>query len=253
MIGDINYSFMPVITLGLKDAFNPYALSNAFIFVLMLLFFGKKLIHIYMIGFVFIVTTIWGNYNILIGEFDTSINVDQFSQLSGTVYFIIGIGFLILGCLNFIDWLKMKNTHNLNSCILKFHSLSSLITEDGQSLSDQKDNVATYFILVVGLFLAYGCAYVLSILHTIWPKNYYLLLMYYLFLSSEHLAFSAQSLVIYCVSFCSSLFILWMAVIYIRRAIERGKSKITIYRNFKLYFALLISGVGITNIIFNIL
>lgn len=153
------FGFAPAIIAGLIDSVNPCALAVWLLFVEYLLRFAKNSRSAYLIGFGFIFTLILTSLFINLGIFDEVLFLRWIQDILKVVYGLISILFIVVGVVNFRDWLGYKKTLNLNQFLIKQPRI--LFQEENSNISF----ILKYFLL--SLFLGFGG----GILESVWPPH----------------------------------------------------------------------------------
>jgi len=248
----INYSFMPVVSLGLKESVNLYALLLPFVFVYLILFFAKNISQVYLCGFVYYLTIVCGYFYMVLGGVDSIVYSNIFLLINNYYCLLLAVGFLSMGALNFLDWRSLKKGKGLDKCFLRIPVQFFINDAGGRNSDDKKaykilNGVLKGFICVCFIIIAAS----LVLVQVNWEKNYYLTLLAFIYASGKHVIFAGQSFFVYSLAYSVLLLLTWIGLVYFYKysLLLRENTNILIYT--KAFLSLSSLALGICLICFN--
>jgi len=154
--------------MGLSDCLNPVWLATSLLFLFYISVVCHTKSQMASSGFVYIVVMLSVNFFSLIGVYDPIYQNDQFSQTAKYVELILGLVFILIGILHFIDWRRFY--HRKGSESFKWWIPGYW--------NPPKDGHRGYHSGLV-VFLSSVLAWTFSIFAGIWTQNYYLFVLLY--------------------------------------------------------------------------
>lgn len=228
------FTFFPAFSLGLKDSLSPCAVVTIFVFLIFLSRCGysKKAIRVF--GAFFIVAALLTNVSNVMGFFDAWFLCPDFIYAVRLAYIILAICFLVLGYVQFRDWIKYKKNQDTNTFTIKppiFLNVAS-----GSVTRTRK-----FLLFLSSIFLGSG----FTLLSSYWPQDYYLSVL------ANYWYAGNQVMPIFILMFCYSagfvflLFLWWIFILYMAGS-QAMKNLLNRYTGFlKILFSSLFLSIGL--------
>lgn len=160
--------FLPVISVGFLDGFNPCMLTALIIFFLFLGVMGKTSRRMDVAGINFIAGFILANLTLLIGMADAFTATMSFQMTLYNVQLALGVGLIILGLISIYDWVTLRDGAGISQMILKFPAVF-------YRNAPGPDTVNMFVIAFIGLLTGA----VTAVLASGWPANETIAAMYF--------------------------------------------------------------------------
>ena len=114
------FNIAPFIVNGLADGFNPCIFSAIVFLVVFTFFAGYRPWQILLIGIFFIAAIFLTSLLMGLGFFTSIFHLEQFFITAKIFYISVSLAAVVLGGINFYDWVIFRKTNDANKTIFKF-------------------------------------------------------------------------------------------------------------------------------------
>jgi len=195
------YNFLPPFLIGIKEAFNPYALATVLLFLVFLCRSGKSRREIFLMGVFFISSALATTLLLSFGIFDSLFKHAFIVILSRIFYLVIAVIFLLVGNSLFRGWRQCKLQKNQEK---DCSPLWPCLFKKEETLDKKRISCIMVGAIVLGFLLTF--------FSSIWPQDYYMFLMFFYWVSRSDSLLAGLSFIWYSIGFVFPLFIVWLAV-----------------------------------------
>ncbi|MDP8212023.1 MAG: hypothetical protein P9X22_01870 [Candidatus Zapsychrus exili] len=202
------FTLWPTFCLGFSDGFNPCSLANILLFVMILFDFSGSLIKVIISGVCFIVASLVANYLLVIGAFDFFLSSASSLKAISIFYTTIGAIFLILGILNFYDWIRYKNNRDSRKFLLKL----PIFLRSQDDLRKKPTSKLRFFIgILFSAIISALFGFIVTIVQSVLAQDYTLFVN--LLNQKDSSTSHSLAIFIYGVSFVLPFIFVWLAII----------------------------------------
>lgn len=195
------YNFLPPLLMGIKEAFNPYALATVLLFLVFLYRIGKSRREILLIGSFFISSALATTLVLSFGILDFLFKSYFFVIFARIFYLALAVIFLLAGNSLFREWRQNRFQKNQKDD-------GPLIWPCFLEKEKAFDKKRMGYIIISSILLGFFATFFSSV----WPQGYYMFLMFYYWVSQADILLSVLSFVGYGIGFVLPLLITWLTV-----------------------------------------
>ena len=206
---------------GVRDGFNPCALSTILVFLLFVSWFGSTQRRVFPFGLFFILATMRVNYQLLRGQYDRFLIRPGVNDVLHGFTLCLGLVFMVIGVVYFIHWTRGGKARMTSRWLLRLRRpafLKEPFQENDAGLKREerceKNAILKWIILAI---LSSGLATVIAGWGSQWPQSYWVIATYYFLIQGGDFSSGALFAFLYSVSFALPLFTAWLSIILIAR------------------------------------
>jgi len=242
----------PVFLSGLENSVSPCGRVSLLIFFALLCFVGRTAKDVFLSGILFIATVLVTNFLMIFGAFDSLLEHTGTWILIRTFYFGLAACFIVVGSLYLKDWWQYRQDGEnfqarlkLPPCIEKGHALF-----DGSTSRSWGWRQFTVKDLLLIVFLPTILGYVMMMLGSVWPQDYYIFIVLATSGMEGESTKGLLALAYYNLAFILPFIVVWLVILF---TVLSEKFKLFLVKHVqfvRIIFSSLFISSGIASIIF---
>ncbi|MBN1869435.1 MAG: hypothetical protein JW847_02510 [Candidatus Omnitrophica bacterium] len=233
-----NYAFvlLPAFTVGIKDGINPCGLASALILILYLSWIGYTQKRVFTFGLLFIMASIVTQFGLVQGVFDVFLTAPTSISLFRILYFLMALGFILLGAINIFD--RLQYGKFFNTKLFKCKVPAFLRIHEAERTAHKRGNV---FRVIGVMLLAVVIGAIVTLFASLYPQLEYIFIIHSYYMAGGDMNFALSSFAQYCVA--TVLPQIFALIVVLIVGLMREKRKAILY--YKSISAALFLSVGI--------